>query len=348
MRAAICILLTLGIAFPTSRQGLEFREGSSPQLAADTKGVVRMIFGRRDTIFFARSSDQGASFSEPAVVGIVPKMHLGNTRGPVIASSNRHSLVSAIDQAGNIHVFRLDHATARWTKLPRALNDTAGSAPEGLVGLGADAADGFYAAWLDVRIGRRNQLFFARLRPNASTWTANVLAYASPAGSICECCRPSVAVDKGNPVLMFRNSLDGSRDLYLTASTDGGITFTAPRKLGDGTWHLDACPMDGGALANDSSGTIGTVWRRENTVFYARPGEPEIQIGSGRSPMLSVAPSGQTHVVWQDGPAVKLKSVGETEAVTVGEGRLPQVLALRDGHVLIAWERQGNVYVRKI
>ena len=53
---------------------------------------------------------------------------------------------------------------------------------------------------------------------------------------------------------MWRNSLDGARDMFVSESRDGGRTFSNARKLGSGTWPLKACPMDGGHLAFDAAG----------------------------------------------------------------------------------------------
>lgn len=325
------------------------RDGSSPQLSIDARGTVRMIFGRQDTIFAVTSSDQGGSFGKPLVVGLVPDLHLGNTRGPVIASSRSRSLVAAVDKAGNIHLFQLDHAAGGWRQLPRTLNDAPGSAPEGLITLAADDADGFYAVWLDLRVDKRSQIFFSRIATTTSgtSWTPNVRVYTSLQGSACECCRPSIAVANGTVAIMFRNSINGFRDMYLTTSVDRGRTFSDARKLGGGTWKLDACPMDGGALGIGPSGQIGTVWRRESTLYYARPEETELAVGTGRSPMMSLG-ANATLLVWQDGERIKLKTLNGSDEAVVGDGRLPQVLALPDGRALAAWEKNGRVYVRKV
>ncbi|KAJ3054740.1 hypothetical protein HK102_011471, partial [Quaeritorhiza haematococci] len=53
---------------------------------------------------------------------------------------------------------------------------------------------------------------------------------------------------------MWRNSLKGARDLFLADSSDGGRTFSPAEKLGRGTWPLNACPMDGGAVAVGPAG----------------------------------------------------------------------------------------------
>ena len=145
---------------------------------------------------------------------------------------------------------------------------------------------------------------------------------------------------------MFRNWVAGARDLYLVESSDSGRSFQEARKLGVGTWPLTACPMDGGSMVV-APGGIATVWRRELDIYHAVPGNPETKIGAGRNPMMS-ARDGNSYVVWQDGPAIRLRTLPAADETIVGEGRLPQVLALSHGRVLVAWERSGRVYTRRI
>ena len=339
----------LALLFAMAAPIVPVHEGSSPQLAVDSRGTVRMIFGRQDTIFAVTSTDQGKSFGVALVVGVVPDMHLGNTRGPVIASSKSRTLVAAVDKTGNIHLFQLEHAAGLWRPLPRPLNDKPGSAPEGLITLAADDADGFYAAWLDVRADKHNQIFFSRTTATTpgAPWSPNMRINTAAIGSACECCRPSVAVAGGTVAVMFRNTLSGSRDMFLASSADGGRTFADAHKLGTGSWKIDACPMDGGALNIGTRGQVSTVWRRENTVYYARPGEAESVIGPGRSPMMSSGPSG-SYIIWQDAGRIRLRALAGKDDMIVGDGNLPQVLALADGHPLTAWEKNGEVFVRKV
>ena len=162
-------------------------EGSSPQLAIDSRGTIRMLFGRSDTIFVVASTDNGKTFSSPVIAGVVQDMHLGSTRGPTIASSRDASLAMAVDKAGDVHLFKLAHQTGRWTKLKRPLNDSPGSAPEGLGSIAADNADNFYATWLDLRVGRHNQIYFAKIPKGVERPVANRRLYASPDGHVCEC-----------------------------------------------------------------------------------------------------------------------------------------------------------------
>ncbi len=79
---------------------------------------------------------------------------------------------------------------------------------------------------------------------------------------MCECCHPSVAIStSGHVAIMVRNNLDGNRDMDVTRSTNG-VTFAPATKLGTGSWALNACPMDGGAIDFDRSDIV-TTWRRE-------------------------------------------------------------------------------------
>ncbi len=78
----------------------------------------------------------------------------------------------------------------------------------------------------------------------------------------------------GDLDVMWRNALDGSRDMYLISSHDGGKTFGGAEKQGAGTWKLNACPMDGGGVAFTAQGTVVTTWRaRANDVYMAQPGK---------------------------------------------------------------------------
>lgn len=322
-------------------------QGSSPQLALDPRGTVRMVFGRKDTIFAVTSRDGGQTFTSAEMVGVVRGMHLGNTRGPTIASSRVRSMVLAIDTAGNLTAFQLDHRSNRWTRMRGYVNDAKGSAPEGLATIAATDAGAFIATWLDLREERKNNIYLGVVASASADArrTPNRKIYASPDGHTCECCRPTITTAGKHVAVMFRNWLDGARDMYVSRSSDGGKRFASAEKLGEGTWKLDACPMDGGAASVDPKGDLSTVWRRDATVYYARPGEKEKRMGEGRSPMMS-RQGASTYIVWENRGTIKLTSPGNAIVNDVAEGRHPQVLALSDGRVLVAWDKDGAVRVQ--
>jgi hypothetical protein len=100
---------------------------------------------------------------------------------------------------------------------------------------------------------------------------------------------------------MWRNWLSGSRDMYLTASTDDGQTFDSAQKLGTATWPLNGCPMDGGSLVVDRKGTPFTAWRRGTTIYTASPKTSETLLDRDCSqPCMAVSKTG-IDIVYQSG-----------------------------------------------
>jgi hypothetical protein len=328
--------------------------GEQPHISRDSKGIIRIVYGQKDKIFCATSTDNGLSFPNPALVAEVPGMHLGMSRGPQIASSARYSIITAMDKSGNMFCFRLDNwASSKsrssgtsdiWKNLG-TINDVKGSCPEGLMGIAADANDNFYAVWQDIRTGGQNQVYFSSISGNADHWMSNRLIYQSPDGHVCECCKPNVYARGKEVAVMFRNWLNGSRDLYLLRSSDKGKTFEKAQKLGEDSWQLNGCPMDGGGLAIDASDSIHTIWQRKSFVFYCRPGEKERNIGKGRECSITV----NEHALilsFQDGDTLQLIEPARQKAVAIGNGSFLQSLALPDKKILCVWENNKTVQFR--
>lgn len=320
-------------------------QGEQPQASLDTKGVIRVVFGREDKVFCATSKDQGLTFSSPVLVAEVPGMHLGMSRGPQIASSDTQSVITAMDKYGAIHWFELSSGSESW-KAKGTVNDLNASAPEGLMSIAADKKDNFYAVWLDTRIGKRNQIYFSSLSKGGSKWSKNQLAYQSPDEHVCECCKPSIAVNGTEVAIMFRNWLEGSRDLYLAKSSDSGKSFGNAQKLGMGTWKLEGCPMDGGGIIIDDAKGIHTTWRREGIVYYSKPGEVEIKIGEGRNSSIS-GTSDNILITLQSGETVKSVSLKGKNEVSVGKGSFLKSIVLPDKKVLYIWEQDREIKFQK-
>jgi Neuraminidase (sialidase) len=92
---------------------------------------------------------------------------------------------------------------------------------------------------------KHNKIFGAKSTDGGKTWGKNIMIYASPDTTVCECCKPSVVMKGNNIYVMFRNWLNGNRDLHIIQSTDIGLNFGQAQKLGAGSWTLNGCPMDG-------------------------------------------------------------------------------------------------------
>jgi hypothetical protein len=324
--------------------------GVQPQLAAVGQRAA-LVFGEGQTIYFAGSKDGGRRFSSAVVVPSQGSLALGRHRGPRIAIAGETLIVTAIvaaePGAGDLFAWRSTDDGHTWSA-PVRLNRVAASAREGLHGMGA-AGKVVTSAWLDLRASGTH-LWAAVSNDAGATWSEDRLVYESPSGTICQCCHPSVAVSpKGDISVMFRNAVEGARDLYLTSSHDGGQTFEPPSKLGNGTWKLDGCPMDGGGLALDARGAIATVWRRDKEVFFARPGQTEQRIGTGRDPALAVGRNDAWSVVFRDDDGVSVLDGKSLEKGSLAmEAQAPVLVALDDGSWLAAWELAGRVFVSPV
>ncbi len=327
-----------------------------PQLAANSSTVV-LTFGAGKAIYFSSSRDGGKTFSAPAKIaeaGIIP---LTRHRGPRIALSGNTIVITAVagnkvEEGAHAHGLPSDGDLLMWRSQDRgktwshgkAINDVPASATEGLHALTSDGKHTFFAVWLDKRGAKGTKLYAARSSDDGATWSQNVAVYQSPDGSICECCHPSVAIDAiGKLVVMWRNSLGGARDMYLATSRDG-VTFSAPEKLGNGTWQLNACPMDGGGLAA-SPDKILTAWRRNGDVFLAEPGQPERQVGTGKDVALSVS-GNRTYVLWVNNSKLEAWTDGKVEVLS-NAGAFPSLASLPGGGVLAAWEEDGAIQIRR-
>jgi len=321
-------------------------KGQHPNIAIDAKGIIRMVYGEGEKIYCITSNNNGVTFSKPVRVGEITGMHLGHTRGPQIASSKNYSMITAIDELGNIHSYRLDHLSKIWEKSAN-VNDQNGSAVEGLMGLTADKEDSFYATWLDIRLAKKNNIYFSSINGKSPAWNKNFLVYKSPDDHTCECCKPNIAFMNDKLVIGFRNWLMGSRDIYYVVSDNKGKTFSAAKKSGKGTWQLNACPMDGGGLAVNESGIVSAAWRRNSDVYYSQGSQPEQKLGSGRDVSMAQSKS-NTIVAWQEKNNIQVMKLNTKRTTEVGKGISPRVYFLGNGKAICVWEDDKTIRYKVI
>jgi hypothetical protein len=330
-----------------------------PQLAV-RGSTVALAFGAGGAVYFSESRDSGRSFAPPVKVAEAAILPLTRHRGPRIAFAGDAIVITAVAgrtpaEGQHAHGLPSDGDLTAWRSLDggktwsggTVVNDASGAATEGLHALAADAKGNLFAAWLDKRGGLGTRLYGARSTDRGRTWSVNILIYASPDGSICECCHPSVAmVGAREVVVMWRNSLAGARDMYMVRSTDG-VKFSRPEKLGTGTWKLNACPMDGGGLAIAQNRAVA-VWRREHEIFLERLGEPEIPIGEGADVAIA-ADSRGVYAIWSTGAGLQAWLPGAKQAAPLGtKGSFPNIVALPEGQALAAWEDDGRIVIRRV
>ena len=319
-----------------------------PQLAVSGE-TVALVFGSGNAVYFRASHDRGKTFAPPIKVGEAVYLPLGNHRGPRIAVAGKVILISAISakargEDGDLVVWRSTDDGQSWSA-PHTVNSVTAAAREGLHGMAAGPDGTVFLTWLDLR-SKGMQLYGAVSRDAGASWLPDSLVYASPDGEICTCCHPTAAVGySGELYVMWRNALGGSRDMYFAESNDAGRKWRT-QKLGNGTWPLNACPMDGGGFALDSKKAIHTAWRRADTVFEAVPGHPEQALGKGKNPAIAAGVEG-SYTIWSDGVALKLKRPGKREPEVLAPEGSFGVLA-GSGPVYAAWEEKGAIGFARI
>ena len=321
-----------------------------PQAAVATDGKVHLIYGSGESVFYCQSTDEGATFAKPQEAFRAANMSLGMRRGPRIAVTGDTVVVTAIGgrqgkgKDGDVQAWRSTDEGATWQG-PVRVNDAADSAREGLHGMAAGPDGSVWCVWLDLR-EKRSEVYASKSTDGGATWQPNVLVYRSPGGSVCECCHPSVTVTEGAVHVMFRNSLGGNRDMYVASSKDG-TKFAPAKKVGQGAWKLDSCPMDGGMLAPGPKDSLFTVWRRNGEVFSAAStGGREQLLGRGEQPWVASSANGPV-IVWTAGREGDLlvQSPASKQAQKLGgAARDPMIASATNGTgpVVACWESKRD------
>jgi hypothetical protein len=228
----------------------------------------------------------------------------------------------------------------------------------------AVAADGtVLVSWLDSRAGG----------PNARTYLARVAARGTRVDGIveigadtCVCCRVDVATGpKDGVAVLWRKVFPGDiRDMVLSASRDGGRTFSDPALVHDDRWRIAACPHRGGVLGVDARGRTYASWYTEGRdarpdLYFATSDDgrrfgPRRRLHTSATSIpdharMAVDRDGRAAVVWEDSTAVRRRILLR---YTVDGGRTlspihtlstaikawePDIVVGRDGTFVVAW-----------
>lgn len=347
MKTISLLLLSAAFLFDTHPQTnvgdtIVIAKGQMPNIAKDSRNCLHIVYGSGDSIMYVFSKE-GKLFTPPSVVAVLPKLFASAMRGPQIAAAADVIVVTACTSTGNIFSYRKE-AGGKWTKGVK-VNDANETAKEALMGLSASGVNA-YAVWLGVKSPRGQNVYGAQSTDGGQTWSSNLLVYASPDSTVCECCKPSVVMKGSNIYVMFRNWLNGNRDLYLITSSNGGRSFGQAQKLGNGSWKLNGCPMDGGGLVISKNGTPETIWRREKKIYAAAPGIPETEIGEGRNGSIEIVNDKNVYAFTNNGEV--MVAVPGGRKINLGKGSLPLLKTLNDTQVVCIWENDKQIYASVI
>lgn len=319
--------------------------GQMPALAKDAGNNMHVVYGSGDSLMYCSLKNNGLSFSKPVFVAVVNNLVAGSTRGPQIAATKNGVAVIAVNRDGNIYAF-VKNNFGQWMRTAK-INDTEAADKEGFSALGSDGDKTLFAIWTDVRNNKHNKMYGAKSGDGGYTWSKNILVYASPDSSICECCKPSVAMNGHNIYVMFRNWLNGNRDVYLIQSDNAGNSFGAAQKLGKGSWKLNGCPMDGGGLVIAKDGIPNTVWRRQKEIYIAVPGNAEKKIGEGKGCSIESVNGKNVYAFSNVNGDIVCLLPGGSE-INLGQGILPVLKSAANDKILCVWQHEEEIFYRLI
>lgn len=312
-------------------------DGQMPNIARDKEGNLHLVYGAGDSIMYDKYDIDGKSFSDPSLVAVLPKLAASHMRGPQISTSSYGVTILACNSRGDIYSYLMDK-TGKWMQTAK-VNDRDTVAKEGLMAFSGDDQN-LFAVWLDLR-DKHNKIYGARSDNGGNSWTKNVMIYASPDSTVCECCKPCVVIKGNNVYVMFRNWLHGNRDLYLIQSTDLGNSFGQAEKLGNESWALDGCPMDGGAFVINGADRPQTVWFRKGDIFTCEPAKQEVHIGEGRACTIELVNNKNVYAWAEKGEIVCLMPGNQKRFL--GKGQLPLLKSLDDDHLICIWENEKKI-----
>lgn len=197
----ILISVTIGQSIQSNRN-LIVAKGKMPDMTTDKRKNIHIVYGTGDSIMYVSSTNKGQTFTAPSLIAVLPGLFASAMRGPQIAAADNGLIVTACTNKGNIYSCQ-QQASGKWSKAVK-VNDADEAAKEALMDLSADGLHVF-AVWLAVKHPKGQNVYGAKSVDGGRTWSKNVLVYDSPDNSVCECCKPSVAIRKNSIYVMFRN-----------------------------------------------------------------------------------------------------------------------------------------------
>lgn len=227
------------------------------------------------------SIDEGLTFSRPVQVNTeVQKISAWPENPPAIAVSRSgriHVLYYADEIQKSTSFFSYSDDQGKTFSAPARVSDHAETAKHYMDKMLLDAHDNAYLFWHDLRNEEQDQklgssvvsLYSAFAKAGTNTFPNRFVSSA-----ICSCCRTAVELDSGNqPVILARMVFPGSFRDHALLRLDPGGSWSAPARISDDHWRIEACPEHGPALAIDQQNRSHFVWftlgETRQGIFYA-------------------------------------------------------------------------------
>ena len=201
---------------------------------------------------YQRSTDGGASWSQPALVGRgQPPPEIAKRGMDVQIAAAGDRLIAAWTAKGTKDKYgRGALVTAissdggqTWRAGPDPADDGNPDLGRAFIDVAADNGGALHLVWLDGRGGEGKGLIYARSMDGGATWSKNFVLDAA----CCECCWNAVTCAPDGKIYVLYRDI-APRDMSIVRSDDSGNTWSTPATVGRFGWNASVCPHVGGAL----------------------------------------------------------------------------------------------------
>ena len=257
-------------AFTTLPSPAGLRSGE-PFLATDTAGAVHMTWIERTgdsthAVRYARMD--GETWSAPSTIVERRDLFVNWADFPaVIVTPSGRLLVHWLQRSGNgryaydVRVAQSSDRGKTWSP-DTVLHTDRSPGEHGFVALWVAPGDSVRAAWLDGRQMASSQGGHGK---GAMTLQSVAVAANGALGKeqpvdlrTCDCCQVAATVTPSGPLVAYRDRTDDEiRDIAVVRHVDGA--WTAPTIVHNDGWHIEACPVNGPALASRGD-TVAIAW----------------------------------------------------------------------------------------
>ncbi len=214
-----------------------------PWMAVSPNGTdVYIAYESRSQLFITSSHNGGSSFSTPVNVNSdtsvyrYPNGFVVLPNGTAVLSDSKYS-GGSVKTAGpvEIEVWRSTNGGTSWTKV--SVDDTVFTGvtfeTSSTTTIAADATGTLVVEYSGApTLGGNNQVYTRRSTDGGLTWSARtVVGSVSANGSF-----PAIAAKAaGDFRLTYMDNSTGAWNVWYRASTDGGVTWSAPLRVSDAT-----------------------------------------------------------------------------------------------------------------
>lgn len=211
-------------------------------------------------IGYLRSDDGGQHWRPPVAVWQTIDQELESKLGNDVQIAARGEQLIAVVQIrgefpgmGPLQAIRSDDGGKSWVM---ASQPVASDTDQSHADLAADSKGRFHLLWLDDRDENGYQgLRYAGSDDLGLHWQTQTID-----DTTCSCCWNRLLISADDHLHALYRDME-PRDMALTQSIDGGISWQRTSTVGAFDWHFDGCPHNGGGLtASDDQHLHSLVW----------------------------------------------------------------------------------------